>query len=214
MPCSCDYVSHDGCVNVVVQYFKAFRTLPICAVLGAMTSSIWAADPVVSNVKGLQRPGTKLVDITYDVTADTPTVEVTLRISSDGGATFSVPATTLTGAVGANVPVGTGKVITWNAGTDWLGNYSATMRFEVKVDDVVAPKGFANVTAGSLPASSWAGAQAVDGFFMAKTEVTWDEWQTVRNWAAANGYDIGSVGAGSGPNRPVINVNWLSLIHI
>jgi hypothetical protein len=148
------------------------------------------------------------VDISYDVTADTPTVGVTLRISSDGGATFDVPAATLSGAVGANVPVGTGKVITWNAGTDWLGNYSTAMRFEVKVDDGVIPEGFANVTAGALPSSSWAGAQAVDEFFMAKTEVTWGEWQTVRTWAAANGYDIGSVGAGGGPNRPVTNLNW------
>jgi formylglycine-generating enzyme required for sulfatase activity len=116
--------------------------------------------------------------------------------------------------VGANVPVGTGKVITWNAGTDWLGNYSTAMRFEVKVDDgvVPAPEGFAYVAAGALPASSWAGAQAVDGFFMAKTEVTWSEFQTVRTWAAANGYDIGSVGAGTGPNRPVTNVSWYHVV--
>jgi formylglycine-generating enzyme required for sulfatase activity len=43
---------------------------------------------------------------------------------------------------------------------------------------------------------------------MAKTEVTWSEFQAVRTWAAANGYDIGSVGAGTGPNRPVTNVSW------
>jgi uncharacterized repeat protein (TIGR02543 family) len=190
------------------SYFNAFRILSVCAILCAMTNYLLAADPIVSNLTAAQRPGTKLVDITYDVTADTPTVGVTLRISSDGGTTFSVPATTLTGAVGANVPVGTGKVITWNAGTDWLGNYSTTMRFEVKVDDGVVPEGFAYVAAGALPASSWAGAQAVDGFFMGKTEVTWGEWQTVRTWAAANGYDIGSVGAGGGPNRPVTNLNW------
>ena len=153
----------------------ALTGLKVVASLLFLTGTLLAADPVVSNVQGLQRPGTKLVDITYDVTADTPTVAVTLRISSDGGTTFSVPATTLTGAVGANVPVGTGKVITWNAGTDWLGNYSTAMRFEVKVDDglVPAPEGFAYVAAGALPASSWGGAQAVDGFFMAKTEVTW-----------------------------------------
>ena len=188
----------------------ALTGLKVVASLFFLTGTLLAADPVVSNVQGLQRPGTKLVDITYDVTADTPTVGVTLRISSDGGTTFSVPATTLTGAVGANVPVGTGKVITWNAGTDWLGNYSTAMRFEIKVDDgvVPAPEGFADVAAGALPASSWAGAQAVDGFFMAKTEVTWGEFQTVRTWAAANGYDIGSVGAGTGPNRPVTDVSW------
>jgi hypothetical protein len=60
-------------------------------------ASATGADPVVSNVQGLQRPGTKLEDISYDVTADTPTVAVTLRSSSDGGATFDVPATTLSG---------------------------------------------------------------------------------------------------------------------
>jgi formylglycine-generating enzyme required for sulfatase activity len=197
-------------MNHFASYFNAFRILSVCAILCAMTNYLLAADPIVSNLTAAQRPGTKLVDITYDVTADTPTVGVTLRISSDGGTTFSVPATTLTGAVGANVPVGTGKVITWNAGTDWLGNYSTAMRFEIKVDDgvVPAPEGFAYVAAGALPASSWAGPQAVDGFFMGKTEVTWDEWQTVRNWAAANGYDIGYVGAGRGPNRPVTNVSW------
>ena len=75
-------------MNHFASYFNAFRILPVCAILCAMTSSIWAADPVVSNIFAVQRPGTKLVDITYDVTADTPTVGVTLRISSDGGATF------------------------------------------------------------------------------------------------------------------------------
>jgi hypothetical protein len=54
-----------------------------------------AADPVVSNLTATQRAGTKLVDITYDVTAETPTVFVSLEISSDGGTTFSVPATTV-----------------------------------------------------------------------------------------------------------------------
>ena len=179
------------------------------AILSAFATA-FAADPVVSNLTAAQRPGTKLVDITYDVTADTPTVGITLRISSDGGTTFSVPAITLTGAVGSNVTVGTGKVITWNAGTDWLGNYSSAMRFEVtpNAGTIVAPEGFADVAAGALSADSWAGAQAVDRFFMAKTEVTWSEFQTVRTWAAANGYDIGNVGAGTGPNRPVTDVSW------
>jgi hypothetical protein len=34
-----------------------------------MTSSIWAADPVVSNISAVQRAGTKLLDFTFDVTA-------------------------------------------------------------------------------------------------------------------------------------------------
>ena len=46
-----------------------------------------ATDPVVSNISAVQRAGTKLVDITYDVTADTSTVAVTLAISSNGSTT-------------------------------------------------------------------------------------------------------------------------------
>jgi sulfatase modifying factor 1 len=99
-----------------------------------------AQAPVVSNVVAQQRSGTKLVDITYDVTAVTPTVSISLRISNDGGASYNIPATTLSGAVGANVTIGTGKVITWNAGVDWNGNYNTGMRFEVTADDgVIAP---------------------------------------------------------------------------
>ena len=45
-----------------------------------------AADPVVSNLNAVQREGTKLVDLTYDLAADSATVAVSLQISWDGGA--------------------------------------------------------------------------------------------------------------------------------
>ena len=178
------------------------------AILGTITTA-FASDPVVSNLTAAQRPGTKLVDITYDVTAETPTVKVTLEISSDGGTTYSVPVTSATGAVGNGVTVGAGKTIAWNAGVDWDGKFTPQTRFRLIADDRQIP-GFAKVEAGNLPASasSWAGALSVDSFYMDKTEVTWSEFQTVRTWAAANGYDIGSAGAGTGPNRPVTNINW------
>ena len=179
--------------------------IPILLLLAA---SLHAAAPEVSNLAASQRAGTKLVDITYDVTADTPTVTISLEVSSDGGATFTVPATSLSGAIGAGVAVGTGKTITWDAGADWNEQSSSTMRFKVVADDGLLGTEFIEVAAGTLPESSDLGAQAVDSFYMAKTEVTWGEFQTIRTWAAANGYDIGSVGAGTGPNRPVTNVNW------
>jgi hypothetical protein len=174
-----------------------------------LPAAVHAANPVISNLTASQRPGTKLVDITYDVTADTPTVSVSLRISSDGGATFNVPATTLSGAAGGVVAVGPDRVVTWDAGADWLGNYSTATRFEITAD---APDEFAYVAAGALPGDSWAGSQGVGAFVMGKTEVTWSAFQSVRIWAAANGYDIGSVGVGSGPNRPVTWVNWYSAL--
>ena len=95
-----------------------------------------------------------------------------------------------------------------HVGTDWMEQPSSTMRSKVVADDGLFGPEFIEVEAGSLPPSSWAGAQAVHTFHLAKTEVTWAQFQEVRTWAAANGYDIGNVGAGTGPNRPVTNVNW------
>jgi hypothetical protein len=65
---------------------------PLLAAAAALLASVFpalAADPVVSNLTASQRAGTKLVDITYDVTADTPTVKLTLEIhktDQDAGA--------------------------------------------------------------------------------------------------------------------------------
>lgn len=50
--------------------------------------------------------------------------------------------------------------------------------------------------------------KAVSPFWIGQTEVTWQEWQKVREWAAKNGYDIGNVGIGGGNNYPVHNINW------
>ena len=71
-----------------------------------------------------------------------------------------------------------------------------------------APTGFVYVAAGTLPSSSELSGQSVAAFYIAKTETTWGQWQSVRTYAAANGYDIGSAGAGSGTDYPVTNVSW------
>jgi len=52
----------------------------------------------------------------------------------------------------------------------------------------------------------------VGAFYMDKTEVTWAKWQEVRTWAAANGYDIGSVGSGKADSHPVHSVNWYDCV--
>jgi hypothetical protein len=68
------------------------------------------ANPAVSNLTASQRTGTKLVDITYDLAAPGfGAVAVNLEASSDGGATWTVPVTSATGAVGGIVTPGTGR---------------------------------------------------------------------------------------------------------
>ncbi len=191
-------------------------------ILGTMPG--WAADPVVSNLMAVQREGTKLVDITYDVAADTATVEVTLQISGDGGVTFTVPAVSVTGAVGLGVSTGTRKALTWNAGADWNGQYSPQVRFKVVVDDlvVVTPAGFALIPAGAFSMGDSFGEGdgdegpvrqvTVSAFYMGKTEVTKGEWDAVRAWAAANGYADLNAGAGKAGNHPVQTLSWWDAI--
>ena len=203
-------------MNVFAPYFNAFRTLRVSAIFLAMTSSLWAADPVVSNISAVQRAGTKLVDITYDVTADTPTVLVGLEISNDGGATFTVPAVTTSGALGAGIATGTGKVITWNAGVDWNGRPSSQLRFKVVADDlfVTIPAGSFTMgrTSGDTDSNAPPVTVTVSQFYMGKNEVTKAEWDVVRTWAISNGYTDLGAGAGKASNHPVQTVSWWDVI--
>jgi formylglycine-generating enzyme len=49
----------------------------------------------------------------------------------------------------------------------------------------------------------------VTTFQIGQYELTWQEWQNVREWAVANGYSgLDGVGAGSAGNHPVRNVGW------
>ena len=63
-----------------------------------------------------------------------------------------------------------------------------------------------------LPTSGLAGT-AVSSFTIGTTEVTWAEWQEVRDWAVANGYsDLAGIGGGSGPDHPVRHVDWYDVV--
>jgi sulfatase modifying factor 1 len=177
---------------------------------------------VVSNLKAVQREGTKLVDITYDLAADTPTVQVSLQISGDGGATFAMPAVSVTGAVGLGVSTGAGKLLTWNAGVDWNGQLSSQVRVKLFVGDGPTPVGFAAIPAGAFSMGDSFGEGdgnerpvrqvTVSAFFMGKTEVTKGEWDAVRAWATTHGYTDLSAGAGKAANHPVQTVSWWDAI--
>ena len=85
------------------------RSLILAVAWGGAVVSVQAA-PVVSNLTAAQRAGTKLVDISYDLAAPGfGSVTVSIEASSDGGATWTVPVTSATGAVGGIVTPGTGR---------------------------------------------------------------------------------------------------------
>ena len=64
-------------------------------------------DHVVSNVVAQQRPGTSLVDVTYDLeTADGLPVSVSVWLSTDAGSTISHHCQAVSGNVGDDIMPG------------------------------------------------------------------------------------------------------------
>ncbi len=166
---------------------KAFLVLACLAMLAQLAAS---AQPVVSNVRAAQRAGTQLVDVYYDLASASNVLAVSIMVSTNGGAEYTLPATSFTGAVGSGIAPGTNQKITWNAGTDWPTNFSANVRFRVMADDAV-PGSMALIPAGSFtmgncmdPSEGYANELPlhtvyVSAFYMDKYDVTKALWQQV-----------------------------------
>ena len=123
-------------VPTVKPYTHLFR------ILGFLSLAIAApalAGPSAANVHASRQAGTKLIDIYYDLSGGAPPVWVAVKVSNDGGASYTVPAASLTGDVGAAVAPGSHRHIVWDAGTDWSGNYSPAMRVKVIPSEGGAP---------------------------------------------------------------------------
>jgi alpha-tubulin suppressor-like RCC1 family protein len=104
--------------------------------------------PVVTNLRVAQRPGTKLVDIAYDLAdPDSSSLRVVVEFSTNGGLTYSPLPGSVSGAVGPGVAPGSNRKITWDAGSGWNGQFSANVRFRVIAYD----ESFASAPAQSAP---------------------------------------------------------------
>jgi formylglycine-generating enzyme required for sulfatase activity len=184
--------------------------------------NVLAAAPTVSNVRSSQRAGTKLVDIYYDLAdADSPTLTASVAVSTDGGVSYTLPATSFSGSgYGTGVTPGANKLITWNAGADWNGRYSANVRFRVTADDATVPSGMALIPAGSFTMGNCMNSSEgysdelplhavyVSAFYMDKYLVTKALWDTVYLWALSRGYSFDYPGSGKAANHPVQTIDW------
>ena len=193
----------------------------LCALLaGALTAA-----PVVSNVVVAQRAESKLVDLSYDLSgAGASGAIIEVELSDDSGASYTVSAPSLSGDQGSGISNGTSKQIVWDAGADKPNFVSDSMRFRL----IVSEESFVPLPAESfalIPAGSFTMGDSLDGlsdtpthsvqvsgFYMGKHEVSWQLWQEVRDWAASNGYDIGSGGSGKGEQHPVRSVSWYDVV--
>ncbi len=95
------------------------------------TAGFSYSNPTVSNVRASQRPGTKMVDIFYDLASPGSSVlAVSIAVSTNGGVSYTLPATSFTGTL-CGVAPGTNKKITWDAGRDWPGHLLANLRIRI-----------------------------------------------------------------------------------
>lgn len=180
-------------------------------------ASLGVAAPRVVNLDVSQRPGTGLVDVSYDLEGGGfGTAVIRLEVSSNGGASFSVPVTAVSGDVGEGILPGTGKALVWDAGVDWDGNLGTQMRLRVS-----AETGFAEIPGGTFTMGRNAGDTDADAppvsvtlatFYLAKTETTKAQWDLVRVWALANGYSDLGIGDGKASDHPVHSISWIDAV--
>lgn len=72
--------------------------------------------------------------------------------------------------------------------------------------------GMVVVDGGRFPDTSpWWGGWEVETFMLGRYETTLSEWQEVKSWAVANGYDLADSGRASGKDHPVHSVNWYEI---
>ena len=173
----------------------------VCAALFAVyeRGCEGAVAPVVSRVRAEQRPGTQVVEISYDLAdADSAGLTVSVAVSDNGGASFEVPATSFGGdGYGTGVSPGSRKQIVWDAGRDWPNRFSANMRFRVIATDGDEPPNPNPPRLVWIPAGTFLmgsppsepdreedeGPQTIvtisRGFWLGKYEVTQREYQAV-----------------------------------
>jgi len=87
--------------------------------------------PEVSNVRASQNPESQKVNIVYDLAGTNSEYAVSLNVSTNHGASYSIYPQSLSGSGIGIVPPGINKVIEWNAPYDWPGRYSSAVRFRV-----------------------------------------------------------------------------------
>ena len=200
------------------------KTFFVLLCLAMLAQHAAAVGPTISNVRAAQRAGTQLVDVYYDLASASNTLIVYVQVSTNGGASFTLPATSFTGAVGGGIAPGTNQKITWNAGQDWPTNFSTNVRFRVTADDQVAPSGMALIPAGSFTMGNCMNSSEgnsnelplhtvyVSAFYMDKYDVTKSLWDSVYQWATNHGYSFDYAGSGKAANHPVQTIDWYDAV--
>lgn len=147
-----------------------------------LATGTWA-QVLVTNLVVAQRPGTKLVDITYDVTNTTAgfMVSTSLAVSNAG---IPVSTASLSGDSGLIAP-GIGKAIAWDMSADWNGKLSVLSFTLTAVASPVPTGGDPNAISWVIINDRWVKNTYADG------AVTMSDRNAAMMWF----YDASAIGA-------------------
>lgn len=198
----------------------------MCLLFVSSANSAFSATTVTNVVARQRTDGSHKVDITYNAyDSESAYLRVSMLASNDGGATYTVPCSHVSGAVGYRIRPGNGKKIVWDCAADQPGvigsNFRAKIVAETCSDAGVNPGEMVYVPAGSfLMGNSGVGDDLrydqqgvcgeekpqhsvyVRGFWIGKYEVTRAEY---RQFIAAGGYSNHAFWPDEGWNWKVTN---------
>ena len=193
----------------------------LCAFVGNATGQ---EGPTVSNIRASQRPGTRYVDVYYDLASASNAVSISVKVSTNGGTDYFAVSNNLNGAVGDGIVPGTNRLITWNVGADWGEILSTNVRCRLTGDDLAPPvamTGMVLIPGGGFVMGNSTGdpditdagvtAASISGFHMDPTLVTWNQWQAVYVFGVTHGYTM-NVCTGKGEDYPVQGVSWYDAV--
>ena len=181
--------------------------------------------PVVSHVTAAQRTdGSGIVDIYYTLNdADGDTCTVSIEVSDDGGNSWNVAATDLSGDIGPGIKPGRRHIL-WNSKTDLPGVFGSNYRVNVTADDGPTPSDIAFIPGGTFQMGDSfiegyfnerpVHTVTLDSFYMSKYEITNQQYCAYLNSALGQGLITVTSGvvyqAGSGTSYPYCDTSTIS----
>jgi formylglycine-generating enzyme required for sulfatase activity len=157
--------------------------------------------------------------------ADGDALTIGMQVSGDAGVSYNIPATALSGHIGAGVAPGVNRRIVWNAGADWNGQLVSSAKVRVTASDGTTPApppGMVYIPAGvfQMGDSLYEGSSAeqplhnvsVSGFFMDQYLVAKELWTTVSAYAVAHGYSFYWAGSYKAAGHPVQFIAWYDAV--
>lgn len=191
-----------------------------------------ADEPTMSNASANQESGAaRRVHIYYDLfNPGGGTATISVAISNNGGASYSISPQTLSGDVGKGIAAGTNKHIVWDAMADLPGVYGTNYRARItatadqstpntitinipNLPPGAKPLEMALIPPGSFQMGSndpgWSSSSELPvhtvniayDFYMGKYEVTQAQWTALMGSEPESIY-------GAGDDRPVDSVTW------